>query len=181
MKELAIQTLIEEKIYMIRSQKVMLDTDLAALYEVPVKRLNEQVKRNKKRFPEDFMFRLTKDENDSLTSQFAISNDKNNRLRSQIATLTKKNDIYRPYAFTEQGVAMLSSVLNSDRAIQVNIQIMRTFTKIRNILSEHKDLLKKLEAMEKNYDRQFRIVFQIIRELTNPPEKPKRQIGFQAN
>lgn len=167
MKELAIQQLIEEKIYLVRGQRVMLDQDLADLYEVPVKVLNQQVKRNIKRFPEDFMFRLDKEEN--------------NRLRSQIVTLTeKKFNVYRPYAFTEQGVAMLSSVLNSNRAIQVNIEIMRTFTKIRNILSEHKDLLKKIEAMEKNYDRQFRIVFDIIRELNAPEIKNKKQIGFHT-
>jgi len=167
MKELAIQKIIEEKIYLVRGQKVMLDRDLAGLYGVPIKRLNEQVKRNKKRFPEDFMFRLNREEN--------------NGLGSQIATLTKKKfDVSLPYAFTEQGVAMLSSVLNSDRAIRVNIEIMRTFTKLRSILAEHKDLLKKIESLEKNYDRQFRIVFQIIRELTSPPAKAKRQSGFKA-
>ena len=166
MKDLVISEIIEQKIYLIRNQKVMLDSDLAKLYCVPVKRLNEAVKRNKKRFPPDFMFKLKKDEIISL--------------RSQIATLTwKKEDIYLPYAFTEQGVAMLSSVLNSDRAIQVNIQIMRTFIKLRQLLSTHKDLIEKVEKMEKGYDRQFRIVFQIIRELQNPPEKSKKQIGFK--
>ena len=166
MKDLVISEIIEQKIYLIRNQKVMLDSDLAKLYCVPVKRLNEVVKRNKKRFPPDFMFKLKKDEIISL--------------RSQIATLTwKKEDIYLPYAFTEQGVAMLSSVLNSDRAIQVNIQIMRTFIKLRQLLSTHKDLIEKVEKMEKGYDRQFRIVFQIIRELQNPPEKSKKQIGFK--
>ena len=165
-KALAIQQLIEEKIYMVRSQKVMIDVDLANLYGVSVKVLNQQVKRNKKRFPSDFMFLLTWNETTGL--------------RSQIVTLKEKEHLkYRPHAFTELGVAMLSSVLNSDKAIQVNIEIMRTFTKIRNILSEHKGLLKTIETMEKNYDRQFRIVFDIIRELSNPPEKPKRQIGFK--
>jgi len=167
LKELSIQQTIEEKIFMIRGQKVMFDFDLAALYDVPTKRLNEQVKRNKKRFPKDFMFLLTWDEIIGLRSQFA--------------TLNLKDHLkYRPYAFTEQGVAMLSSVLNSDRAIQVNIEIMRIFIKIRNILSEHKDLLKKIDAMEANYDRQFRIVFQIIRELNQPEVKNKKQIGFKA-
>lgn len=166
MKELSISQTIEEKIYFVRGQKVMLDRDLAWLYGVEVKVLNQQVKRNIKRFPEDFMFRLEKEEN--------------NRLGSQIVTLTeKKFDVSLPYAFTEQGVAMLSSVLNSDRAIQVNIEIMRIFIKIRNMLSEHKDLLKKIDAMEKNYDRQFRIVFDIIRELNAPPVKNKKQIGFK--
>lgn len=165
-KELVIQKSIEEKILMMRGYKVMLDIDLAELYGVPTKRLNEQVKRNKKRFPKDFMFLLTWNETIGLRSQFA--------------TLKEKDHLkYRPYAFTEQGVAMLSSVLNSDRAIQVNIEIMRIFIKIRNILSEHKDLLKKIDAMEANYDRQFRIVFDIIRELNAPPAKSKKQIGFK--
>lgn len=158
----------------------MIDRDLAALYGVPTFRLNEAVKRNKKRFPDDFMFRITKEESDSLRSQNAILNEENKRLTSQNAISKRgQHSKYLTHAFTEQGVAMLSSVLNSDKAIQVNIEIMRTFTKIRNILSEHKDLLKKLEIMEKNYDRQFRIVFQIIRELNNPPSPPKRQIGFR--
>jgi len=194
--ELAIQQIIEEKIYFIRGQKVMLDRDLAVLYEVPTFRLNEQVKRNKKRFPEDFMFQLTKEENDSLRSQIAILNEEEDSLRSQFATSNENNESLTsqfamsnngrggrrtfPYAFTEQGVAMLSSVLNSDRAIQVNIEIMRTFIKLRNILSEHKDLLKKIEEMEKNYDRQFRIVFQIIRELTVTKDIPSKRIGFKA-
>ena len=195
MAELAIQQIIEEKIYFIRGQKVMLDRDLAILYGVLTKVLNQQVKRNKKRFPEDFMFQLTKEENDSLRSQFATSNKEDNSLRSQIVTLEEEGDglrsqfatlkkgqysKYPTYAFTEQGVAMLSSVLNSDRAIKVNIEIMRTFIKLRNILSEHKDLLKKIEEMEKNYDRQFRIVFQIIRELTVTKDVPSKRIGFKA-
>lgn len=165
-KDLVIAELIEQKIYLIRGQKIMLDRDLAVLYKVSVKRLNEAVKRNKKRFPEDFMFKLKKDEI--------------NGSRSQNAILTEKNyDVYSPYAFTEQGVAMLSSVLNSDRAIAVNIQIVRTFIKLRQLLSTHKEMLEKIEKMEKNYDRQFRIVFDILRELQNPPEKHRKQIGFK--
>jgi hypothetical protein len=179
-KELAIQTLIEEKIFIMRGQKVMLDRDLADLYGVPVKVLNQQVKRNKKRFPEDFMFKLDREENNRLGSQIVTLTKDDISLRSQNAMLTKKFDVSLPYAFTEQGVAMLSSVLNSDRAIQVNIEIMRSFIKIRNILSEHKDLLKKIDAMEKNYDRQFRIVFQIIRELNAPEVKDKKKIGFKT-
>lgn len=167
MKNLIIQEVIEQRIYLIRGQKVMLDRDLAELYDVPTKRLNEQVKRNKKRFPNDFMFLLTWAETIGL--------------RSQIATLKNNDHIkYRPYAFTEQGVAMLSSVLNSDRAIQVNIQIMRTFIKLRKLLETHKDILKKIEEMEKRYDNQFRVVFQTIKKMMSPPEKPKRKIGFQA-
>ena len=180
MKELMVEQTIEEKIFMIRGQKVMLDRDLASLYSVQTYRLNEAVKRNKKRFPEDFMFKLTKEEDDSLRSQIAILDEKVGNLKSQLATSKRgRHSKYQTYAFTEQGVAMLSSVLNSDRAIQVNIEIMRTFTKLRNILSEHKDLLKKIDSLEKNYDRQFRIVFQIIRELNAPEVKSKKQIGFK--
>ncbi|MFA6492773.1 MAG: ORF6N domain-containing protein [Patescibacteria group bacterium] len=166
MKDLVVQDLIEQKIYLIRGCKVMLAIDLAILYGVPTYRLNEQVKRNIKRFPEDFMFRLTKEETISLRSQNAILTE-------------KKFDVYRPYAFTEQGVAMLSSVLNSDRAIQVNIQIIRTFIKLRELLATHKDLIKKIEEMEKGYDRQFRIVFQIIRGLSDPPKESNKKIGFR--
>ena len=145
----------------------MLDRDLAVLYGVPTFRLNEQVKRNKERFPDDFMFRLTREENNSLRSQIAISNKGRGGRR------------YLPYAFTEQGVAMLSSVLNSERAIQVSIQIIRTFIKLRKLLATHADLLKKIETMERGYDRQFRIVFQILKELREAPKKQTKKIGFQ--
>jgi hypothetical protein len=168
LKNLIVPEIIEQKIYLIRGQKVMLDEDLAILYGVPVKRLNEQVKRNKGRFPNDFMFKLKRDE---ITS-----------LRSQFATLTeKKYDIYQRYAFTEQGVAMLSSVLNSDRAIQVNIQIMRTFIKLREILATHRELQKKIEEMEKRYDSQFEAVFATIRKMIAYEAKPKIKIGFKKN
>lgn len=166
MKDLIISEAIEQKIYLIRGHKVMLDRDLAALYRVDTRSLNQAVKRNKKRFPSDFMFKLTWNEITGLRSQFVTLKD-------------KEHAKYRPYAFTEQGVAMLSSVLNSDRAIQVNIQIMRTFIKLRRLLETHRDLQKKIEQMEKNYDRQFRIVFQIIREMTPALKEPKRKIGFQ--
>lgn len=172
MKDLILPEVIEQKIYMIRGQKVMIDRDLALLYKVPTFRLNEQVKRNKKRFPLDFMFRLTAEENIVLTSQNAISNNHRGGRRTL------------PYVFTEQGVAMLSSVLNSDRAIAVNIQIIRTFIKLRQLLSTHKmsaDLLEKIEKMEKNYDRQFRIVFDTIRELTAKPKDSGKKIGFQPD
>ena len=167
MKNIVIQEVIEQKIYLIRGQKVIIDSDLASLYGVPTHRLNEAVKRNKKRFPDDFMFRLTKTENISLMSQIAISNKGRGGRRKL------------PYVFTEQGVAMLSSVLNSDRAILVNIQIMRTFIKLRQLIATHKDLLKKIEEMEKRYDKQFRIVFQVIRELTAKPRDTRKQIGFK--
>lgn len=166
---------IEKRILIIRGQKVMLDADLAELYGVTTKRLNEQVKRNYERFPEDFMFQLTAEETENLRSHFGTSN-----LRSQNATSSHGGRRYDPYAFTEQGVAMLSSVLNSKRAVQVNIEIMRAFVKLREIIASHKDLARKLEQLEKKYDAQFKIVFDALRELIEPPKKPKREIiGFR--
>ena len=144
----------------------MLDTDLARLYEVKTFRLNEAVKRNIMRFPEDFMFRLTEAEKEEVIANC-------DHLKSL------KFSAHLPYAFTEQGVAMLSSVLNSERAVQVNIQIMRAFAKMREILQVHKDLWQKIKKMEKRYDRQFKIVFDALRQLLEPPEKPRRRIGFQ--
>ncbi len=159
---------ITSKIFFIRGKKVMLDSDLALLYGVQTKRLNEQVKRNKKRFPEDFMLQLTKTERDELV---AICDRFN----------TMKHSTVQPYAFTEQGVAMLSGVLNSDRAIKVNIQIMRAFTQLRRMLLTDSDLRRKIEEMERKYDKQFAIVFQAIRELLKPlPEKGRRVIGFRV-
>ena len=161
--------IIENKIYLIRGYKVMLSTDLAKLYVVPVKRLNEQVKRNVKRFPLDFMFQLSDEEREILKSQFATSSWGGARRAN-------------PYAFTEQGVAMLSSVLNSERAIQVNIAIMRAFVKLREILSTHKELAYKLKELEnkiERHDGEIRSIFEAIRQLmAPPPEKPKRRIGF---
>lgn len=156
---------IENKILFLRDQKVMIDRDLAALYQVPTKRLNEQVKRNRRRFPKEFMFQVTAEEFRLLKSQFATSSWGGTRKR--------------PYAFTEQGVAMLSSVLNSERAIAVNIQIMKTFTKMRQMILTHEDLKRKIEAMEKKYDEQFHVVFEAIKQLIKPPESPKRRIGFR--
>jgi len=172
MKKLAIallpQETIESKIFFLRGKRVMLDRDLAILYGVETRALNQAVRRNMRRFPEDFMFQLTKEEMESWKSQIVISNREKMGLRR------------RPYAFTEQGVAMLSSVLNSDRAIQVNIQIMRTFTKLREMLLAHKDLKRKIEDMEKKYDYQFKIVFDAIKQLLEPPTEPKGKIGFRA-
>lgn len=158
---------VEKHILLIRGQKVILDNDLARLYGVPTKRLNEQVRRNFKRFPSDFMFELTAEEDQILRSQIATSRLRHGGRR------------YRPLAFTEQGVAMLSSVLNSERAIQVNIAIMRAFVRLRQILATHKALAKKLEEMESKYDEQFRAVFEAIRELMTPPEPARRQMGFR--
>jgi len=176
MKELIPQEVIENKIYLIRGYKVMLDRDLARLYGVPTKRLKEQVKRNIKRFPEDFMFELA-------IKEFEI-------LRSQFATSSWGGERYLPYAFTEQGVAMLSSVLSSDRAIEVNIAIMRAFVRLREILLTHKDLASKIAALElkyKNhdmrfseYDKHIMAIFEAIKKLmTPPPEKPRRIMGFK--
>ena len=165
-KNLIPHEIIENKIFVIRGHKVMLDSDLARLYGVETKVLNQAVRRNKKRFPEDFMFRLTLEE-----AKFS---------RSQFVTLRHGQNIkYRPYAFTEQGVAMLSSVLNSTRAIQVNIQIMRAFTKLREMISTHKDLQKKIDDMERKYDRQFKAVFDALRKLLElPREKHAKVKGF---
>ncbi|MFA6282108.1 MAG: ORF6N domain-containing protein [Candidatus Omnitrophota bacterium] len=176
MVNMIVQDAIEKKIYLIRGQKVMLSVDLASLYGVPVKRLNEQVRRNIKRFPSDFMFQLSNEEYKILKSQFATSSWGGARRA-------------HPYAFTEQGVAMLSSVLNSERAIEVNIAIMRAFVRLREILLTHKDLATKIEALEakyKNHDMKFSeydehitAIFEAIKELMSPSvEPPKRKIGF---
>jgi hypothetical protein len=152
------------RIYFIRGEKVMLDFDLSALYEIPTKALKQAVKRNIKRFPSDFMFELHEDEFKFLRSQFVTSSWGGIR--------------YLPFAFTEQGVAMLSSVLNSEKAIEVNIAIMRTFLQVRKLMSIHKDLAEKIEKLEKKYDGQFKEVFDLIKKLIIEKEKPKRPIGF---
>ena len=158
---------IQSKIYWLRGKKVMLDRDLAKLYGVQVKALIQAVKRNPDRFPKDFMFRL---------NWIEARNS-----RSQFVTLKQGQNVkYLPHAFTEQGVAMLSSVLKSKTAIRVNIQIMRIFSKLRHMLETHGKLKKKIEEMERKYDGQFKIVFDALRELLTPPEtKPKGPIGFQ--
>lgn len=165
--DIVVPETIERRILLIRGEKVMLDAHLAELYGVPTKRLNEQVRRNLKRFPDDFMFQLTKEESDALRSHFATLEKGRGRHRK-----------YLPYVFTEQGVAMLSSVLNSERAIAVNVEIMRAFVRLREILSTHKDLALKLEELEKKYDQQFRVVFEAIRQLMTPPDPPKRRMGY---
>lgn len=161
---------IERAILLIRGEKVMLDSDLAELYGVETKTLNQAVKRNILRFPEDFMFRLTQEEHDEVAS-----------LRSQIVTLKRgEHRKYPPYAFTEQGVAMLSCVLHSDRAVRVNIEIMRAFVKLRQLLSSNAELARKLAALEKTYDQQFKVVFDAIRQLMSPPDSKRREIGFHV-
>ena len=160
---------IESKILLIRGFKVMVDRDLARLYQVPTKRLNEQVKRNIKRFPADFMFQMSEEEFNKWKSHFATSNKEKMGIRK------------RPFVFTQDGVAMLSSVLNSERAILVNIEIMRTFTKIREYILSHRDLQKKITALEEKYDAQFRAVFDTIRQIEEPlKQRHKRQIGFHV-
>ncbi len=161
------QETIEGKILLIRGKKVLLDRDLAVLYEVQTKALKQAVRRNSKRFPDDFMFELTTQEFENWKSQFVTSKSDKMGLR------------YKPMAFTEQGVAMLSSVLHSERAIQVNIQIIRTFTKLREMILTHKELQKKIESMESKYDYQFKIVFDAIKQLLEPLEKPKKKIGYR--
>jgi hypothetical protein len=163
--------MIERRIFLIRGHRVMLDSDLAELYEVPTKRLNEAVRRNHDRFPDDFMVQLTDDETEILRSQIATSTPEHGGRR------------YNPYVFTEQGVAMLSSVLRSSRAIQVNIAIMRAFVRLRELLATHADLARKLEDLERKYDRQFTVVLDAIKELMQTPlpvSDSKKQIGFHG-
>jgi len=159
---------IEQTILLIRGHNVMLDSDLAQLYGVTVGRLNEAVKRNEDRFHSDFMFPLTKAELEDLKSQIAISSSKWGGRR------------HPPYAFTEQGVAMLSSVLRSKRAIEVNIAVMRTFVRLREMISSNKVLARRLTDLEKKYDGQFRVVFEAIRELMAEPATKSRRIGFKT-
>jgi len=163
---------IMSKIYIIRGQKIMLDRDLAQLYSVETKQLKRQVKRNIERFPEDFMFELSDQEFQDWRSQFGTSNDGD-----------KMGLRYAPMAFTEQGVAQLSSVLNSPLAIKVNIQIIRIFTRMREMWLTHKDILLKLEELENKvsgHDREIQVIFEYLKQLLNPPQPPRRRIGFNV-
>ena len=162
--------LVINKIYLIRGKKVMLDRDLAGLYAVQTRRLKEAVRRNIDRFPEDFMFELSPAEFEPLRSQFATSKTGRGGAR------------YLPMAFTEQGVAMLSAVLNSETAIQVSIQIIRVFTWMREILLTHKDILQQLQKMEKKmtgYDTDIALIFEYLKQLLNPVQPPRQKIGFR--
>ena len=161
---------IERRIYLIRGQKVMLDSDLAELYGVSTSSLNQAARRNIERFPEDFAFQLTREEYEPLRSQSVILKAGRGQHRK-----------YLPLAFTEQGVAMLSSVLRSERAVKVNSAIMRTFVRLRELLQSNDDLARKLEALENKYDAQFRVVFEAIRQLMSADETPKRRIGFKQD
>ncbi|OGU69351.1 MAG: DNA-binding protein [Stygiobacter sp. RIFOXYC12_FULL_38_8] len=164
MKSVIKQEEIVGRIYFLRGEKVILDRDLASLYEVEVRTLNQSVKRNIKRFPNDFMFQLSPEEFKNLKSQFVISS------WGGVRKL--------PLAFTEQGVAMLSGLLNSERAIKVNIEIMRAFVQLRKLIDSNKELAKKIEKLESKYDEQFKIVFEAIRQLIREDDKPKGKIGF---
>ncbi len=158
---------IEQRIFLVRGEKVMIDRDLSELYRVPTKVLNQAVRRNKERFPNTFMFRLTHKEQKELVT-----------ICDRFKTL--KHSTSFPLAFTEQGVAMLSSVLHSRRAIQVNIQIMNTFVQLRRMFSRNKALSRRLDELERKYDSQFKVVFDTLRELIAPPDPPKRSIGFHV-
>ena len=167
---------IEKAIYLIRSEKVMLDRDLADLYGVPTKAFNQAVKRHQDRFPRDFMFQLTMQEAREWWSEETAR-----RLRSQNVTLKRGQHIkYRPNAFTEHGILMLSSVLNSERAIQVNIEIMRAFVKLRGMLASNTELSRRFDELESKYDRKFKVVFDAIRQLMSPPVPGRKQIGFRS-
>ena len=169
MKDIIPQEAIEQKIYLIRGHKVMLDSDLADLYGVTTKMLNRAVNRNIERFPDDFMFRLTKEEFTALRCQIGTSNRSRGGRR------------FLPYAFTEQGVAMLSSVLKSKRAVLMNIAIMRAFVRLRQVLATHKELANKLRELEskiERHDKEIQSIFEAIRQLMTPPDRERRRIGF---
>jgi hypothetical protein len=159
---------ISSFIYFIRGEKVMLDADIAKLYEVETRVLKQAVRRNRKRFPDDFMFELTNEEMDFLVSQNVIPSKK----------------VFggsKPFAFTEQGISMLASVLNCSRAIEVNIAILRTFVKLRQLLQHHKELADRIESLERKYDEQFQMVFAALQEMVREESQPRRKIGFRRS
>ena len=167
-------------VFVVRGEKILLDADLAGLYDVATKVLNQAVKRNLERFPADFMFQLTPDEWEGMRSQFVTSCPGNSLMRSQIVTASRRKLTAIPYAFTEQGVAMLSSVLRSQRAVEVNIAIMRTFVQLRRFMDSNRDLRLRIETMETRYDEQFSQVFDAIKQLIaeDKTRKAKASIGF---
>ena len=190
-KELISASRIAQSIHLLRGQKVILDWELAYLYGVAAKVLNQAVKRNRQRFPADFMFQLTAKETAHLKSQFVISSEQSTVNQpllanwSQFVTSSRKHrgQVYRPYAFTEQGVAMLSSVLRSERAVKVNIAIMRAFVKLRATLETNRELAHKFDQLEQRvgkHDEEIAAIIDAIRQLMAPPEKPRRQIGFHV-
>ena len=170
---------VAQLVLFIRGEKVLLDADLAMLYGVTTKALNQAVKRNSQRFPSDFMFQLTKAEHDNMRSRIVTTSQRKSLSRSQNVTLKRGQNVkYLPYAFTEQRVAMLSSVLRSSRAVQVNIAIMRTFVQLRRLMDSNADLASKIESLEKKYDEKFATVFAAIKQLIAPTEPAKKRIGF---
>ena len=185
MKNIIPTEIIESRIFLIRKRKVMLDSHLAELYGVSTKALNQAVKRNRDRFPTDFMFRLNETETEIIWSQITTGFQKKVFSRSQIVTLKRGQNVkYLPHVFTEQGVAMLSSILKSKRAVQVNIMIMRTFVKLREIMATHVDLSRKIDELERKYgkhEKYIQAIFKIIKQLLEPPPEkiePKRPMGF---
>jgi len=195
----ASQTFIPEQlaplVIRLRRENVILDSDIAELYGIPVGQLNQAVKRNLDRFPPDFMFQLTEEELENLKSQFVISSSGAASLRSQSATLDDGSNSlrsqfvilkrgqhrkYLPYAFTEQGIAMLSSVLRSPRAVEVNIAIMRTFVQLRSLMQSNKLLAEKIEKLEEKYDQNFQIVFEAIKQLITADNNPGKELGFHT-
>src|SRR5882724_9855885 len=166
-------------VHSVRGERVLLDADLASLYGVRTKVLNQAVKRNLDRFPMDFMFQLSTEEWDALRSQIVTSNNSKLAMRSQSVTSNARGGVrYLPYAFTEQGIAMLSSVLRSHRAVEVNIAIMRTFVQLRRLMDSNADLARKIESLEKKYDEKFAVVFAAIKQLIAPSAPAKKRIGF---
>jgi hypothetical protein len=170
---------IEQKIYVIRGERVILDSDLASIYGVTTTRFNEAIKRNSNRFPGDFIFQLTADEHEALKSHIAISNNEGS-LTSQNATSKKGRGgrRYLPYVFTEHGALMAANVVKSDQAVDASVQVVRAFVKMRTMLASHTELSKKINDLEKKYDSQFKSVFEAIKRLMLPPVKPRGGIGF---
>lgn len=180
MKELIPSEVIERKIFMIRGQKVIIDSDLAELYDVTTKHLNQQIKRNISRFPQDFLFQLTERETASMRSQIVTASDPD-AIRSQNATASKRNVRYLPNAFTEHGVIMAASVLNSQRAVDVSVYVVRAFIRLRQMLAANKDLAHKLAELERkveSHDGAIRSLVTAIRQLMRQPEPKEKKIGF---
>ena len=171
---------LAQLVFFVRDEKVMFDADLAKFYGVRTRALNQALRRNKNRFPEDFAFQLTRKEFDAIRSQIVTASSGVRPMRSQIVIASRRNIRALPYAFTEQGVTMLSSVLRSPRAAEVNIAIMRTFVQLRRLMDTNRDLARKIDAVEKKYDERFAVVFEAIKQLISPPPQPRKQIGFHS-
>jgi hypothetical protein len=174
------KTPVEEMILTVRGERVILDHDLARLYGVTTKALNQAVRRNPERFPQDFVFQLSFQEVTGLRSQPATSNSEGNRSQIVTGSQRHRDPRYRPYAFTEHGALMAANILRSPRAVEMSLYVVRAFVRVRRSVAQHADLARKLEALEKRYDAQFRAVFEAIRELMTPPERSRRFIGFKV-